>query len=226
MNTCTSYRTWPQGRVANNSTTLTCTPRCQTRLQEILVLAFNGELIIIQSFSLTIEQYPPLKCLRVADSEMFYTHCPMPCSLSKESSFDYFFLLDIICLVGRDRVFLESLNASAGTGTCALTCTLGRLQSVFIFSTLVQTCTACCALGGTSNFGGIHGCHRLNVRGAHWAPHSWGASRMCHLFYGVFSERRPLQNQWWFRIWRHNRQSERVWDGIFCTAACSFVHFL
>ena len=109
INTCTSYWTWPQGRVGNNSTTLTYmvkgTPlRCRNLTQihthlhvakqdcsEILVLAFNGELIIIQSFSLTIEKYPPLKCLRVATSEMFYTHCLMPCSLSKESSFDYCF---------------------------------------------------------------------------------------------------------------------------------------
>lgn len=75
-------------------------------------------------------------------------------------------IIGLICPIGYDRVFLESSNAPAGTGTCALTCTPGLLQPVYTFSALVQTCTVCCALGGTSNVGGVYGCHRLDVRRA------------------------------------------------------------
>ena len=89
------------------------------------------------------------------------------------------FIIDIICLVDHDRGFLESLNAPAGTGIRTLTCTPGFLQPVYTFSALVQTCTVCCALGGTSNVGEVRGCHRLNVRMAPWALHLWGVSRIC-----------------------------------------------
>jgi len=79
-------------------------------------------------------------------------------------------IVGIVCLVNQDRVFLESLDAPIGTGSCALTCTPGLLQPVHTFPALVQPCTACFALGGISNVGGACGCLRLGICKVCWAP--------------------------------------------------------
>lgn len=79
-------------------------------------------------------------------------------------------IVGIISVINHDGVFQGSLDAPTGSGSCLLTCTLHFLQPMRTFPTLVQTCTVCCALGGTSNIDGACGCLRLGVRKACWAP--------------------------------------------------------
>jgi len=80
-------------------------------------------------------------------------------------------IVDTVCFVNHDRVFLKSLDAPTATGTCALTCTPGLLQFMHIFLTLVQICTVCCTLKGISNVGDACGCFRLGVRKVCWVSY-------------------------------------------------------
>ena len=74
-----------------------------------------------------------------------------------------------ISVINHDEVFQESLDAPTGSGSCSLTCTLGFFQPMHTFLTLFQTCTVCCALGGTSNIDGACDCLRLGLRKVCWA---------------------------------------------------------
>jgi len=78
-------------------------------------------------------------------------------------------IVGIVYFIDHDRVFLESLDAATGTGTCVLTCTLGLLQPVYTFPALVQTYTVCCVLGRISYIGGACGCLRLGICKVCWA---------------------------------------------------------
>lgn len=75
-----------------------------------------------------------------------------------------------ISVIDHDGVFQEPLDAPTGSGICSLTCTLGFLQLMHTFPILFQTCTVCCALGGTSNIDGACDCLRLGLRKVCWAP--------------------------------------------------------
>ena len=57
-------------------------------------------------------------------------------------------VVDIICLVDHDRVFLEASDAPTAMETYALICTSNLFRSMRTFATLIQTCIVRCALGG------------------------------------------------------------------------------
>ena len=75
----------------------------------------------------------------------------------------------VVRVINHDGVLQESLDAPTGSGSCSLTCTLGFLQPMHTFLTLVQTCTVCCALGRTSNIDDACGYLRLGLRKMCWA---------------------------------------------------------
>lgn len=79
-------------------------------------------------------------------------------------------IVGIISVINHDGVFQGSLDALTGSEGCLLTCTLRFLQPMRTFPTLIQTCTVCCALEGTSNIDDACGCLRLGVRKVCWAP--------------------------------------------------------
>jgi len=59
-------------------------------------------------------------------------------------------VVDIICLVNHDQVFLEALDAPTTMKIYALICTSNLFRSMRTFATLVQTCIVRCALEGIS----------------------------------------------------------------------------
>ena len=142
-------------------------------------------------------------------------------------------IVGIIGVINHDGVFQGSLDAPTGSGSCSLTCTLRCLQPMRTFPTLVQTCTFCYALGGTSSIDGACGCLRLGVRKMCWAPSGNGqpekvknsivCTAACSFVLFLF----PLIGVMRFDIFeadvcivyrqeKHSRKWRRIRNGIFC----------
>ncbi len=70
-------------------------------------------------------------------------------------------VVDIICFVDHDRVFLETLNAFMAMKIYALICTLDFFRSMRIFVILVQICIFYCAFEGISKVYDISGRYKF-----------------------------------------------------------------
>ncbi len=68
-------------------------------------------------------------------------------------------IVDIICLVDYDRVFLKASDAPTTMKIYALICTPDLFQSMRTFATIVQIYLIRCALEGIPNIDGAYSCH-------------------------------------------------------------------
>ncbi len=68
-------------------------------------------------------------------------------------------IVDIICLVDYDRVFLKVLDASTTIKIYALICTPDFFQSMRTFVTIVQIYFIRCTLKGIPNIDSVYSCY-------------------------------------------------------------------